>query len=100
MQAAANRLSAPKRARTAHTAGTIAALATNADTTLLEALPIAAAVITKRADARLTVLSHNQRFTDTIEQSTCTALDYADAECLKDGPITEPTDQLFSISRC
>jgi diguanylate cyclase (GGDEF)-like protein len=96
MQAAANRLPAPKRARTAHTAGTIAALATNDDTTLLEALPIAAAVITRRKDERLTVLSHNARFTDTVAQSTCTALDYAEAECLKDGPIAELIERFFA----
>jgi diguanylate cyclase (GGDEF)-like protein len=98
MQAAANRLSAPKRVRVARTAGTIAALATNDDTTLLEALPIAAAVITKRKDKRLTVLSHNQRFTDTIENSTCTALDYAEADCLKGGPIADLIEQFFAAA--
>jgi diguanylate cyclase (GGDEF)-like protein len=69
MQAAANRLSAPKRVRTAHTAGTIAALATNDDTALLEALPIAAAVVGLTSKGILKLIDRNTRFDEVIART-------------------------------
>ena len=57
------------------------------DAGLLDALPIAAAIIQREADGSLKVISHNSRFFDTVRQSTCTAADWNEADCLKSGPI-------------
>jgi len=59
------------------------------DAGLLDALPIAAAVIQREPDETLKVVAHNSRFFDTVRQSTCTAADWNDAGCLKSGPIGE-----------
>ncbi|HEX6218773.1 MAG TPA: EAL domain-containing protein [Sphingomicrobium sp.] len=59
------------------------------DSALLDALPIAAAIIARAGDNKLEVLAHNRRFKDTVDRSTCTALDWNDAECLREGPIAE-----------
>ena len=56
---------------------------------LLDALPIAAAIIGLTGRKELRVLDHNSRFTDSITQSSCTAVDWNDADCLKEGPIAE-----------
>ncbi|HEU5285116.1 MAG TPA: EAL domain-containing protein [Sphingomicrobium sp.] len=56
---------------------------------MLGALPIAAAVITRHDDGSVHVLAHNSRFRDAVDQSTCTALEWDHAECLKSGPIAE-----------
>jgi diguanylate cyclase (GGDEF)-like protein len=98
MQAAAHRPSAPKRVRTAHTAGTIAALAGADNSALLEALPIAAAVICRAKGGKLMVQAHNERFTATVDQSTCSALNYSNADCLRSGPIATLLDQYFAKS--
>jgi diguanylate cyclase (GGDEF)-like protein len=65
------------------------------DTGLLNALPIAAAVIERDRDAALKVTAHNSRFLDMIEHSTCTALDWNDADCLKSGPIADLLQKFF-----
>jgi len=59
------------------------------DAGLLDALPIAAAVIQREPDETLKVVAHNSRFFDTVRQSTCSAADWNDAGCLKSGPIGE-----------
>ena len=59
------------------------------DAGLLEALPIAAAVIERTGDGELRVTAHNPRFRETVTQSTCTADDWNEADCLKSGPISE-----------
>ncbi len=69
---------------------------TNAgDTTLLGALPIAAAIVGRAADGTLQVLAHNSRFADRVRMSACTASDWNSAECLKSGPIAELFERYF-----
>jgi len=98
MQAAAHRRSAPKHVRSAPAAGSIAALAGADNRALLEALPIAAAVIVRAKGGELRVMAHNQRFTDTVNRSTCSALDYSQADCLKSGPIAALLEQYFAVA--
>ncbi|HET7576448.1 MAG TPA: bifunctional diguanylate cyclase/phosphodiesterase [Sphingomicrobium sp.] len=70
-------------------------LATADDTGLLDALPIAAAIIARGTRRQLKVSAHNGRFRDTVRQSTCTALDWNEADCLKSGPIAEIIQKYF-----
>jgi diguanylate cyclase (GGDEF)-like protein len=72
-------------------------LATADDAALLSALPIAAAVIGNAEDGPK-VLSFNDRFKDTVELSTCSALNWDNAACLKDGPIAEVLREFFEKS--
>jgi len=65
------------------------------DTCLLDALPIAAAVIERAEDRSFRVVSHNGRFDDLVKRSTCTALDWDKAECLKGGPIADLLGKFF-----
>ena len=57
-------------------------------------MPIAAAII-ERGHEGLKVSAHNNRFFETISQSSCTAPDWNDAECLKSGPIAELINRFF-----
>ena len=61
---------------------------------LLGALPIAAAIV-ERDKKALKVVAHNSRFFDTVRQSTCTAADWDQADCLKSGPIAELIHRFF-----
>ncbi|HVM38968.1 MAG TPA: hypothetical protein VM265_11355, partial [Sphingomicrobium sp.] len=70
------------------------------DAALLGALPIAAAVITRTICGQLQVLAHNSRFTDAVERSTCAALDWNQAECLRSGPIAELLTRFFDGEDC
>src|SRR5919106_2323565 len=94
MQAAVNRLPEPKAVRQGEKSRAKPHLATADDEALLGALPIAAAVICK-ADEGLKVHSYNGRFKDTVELSTCSALDWDDADCLKEGPIATILREYF-----
>ena len=94
MQAAVNRLSDRKTIRQGGNSPISPHLATADDVALLGALPIAAAVIGKEEDG-LKVLSYNGRFKDTVELSTCSALDWDDADCLQDGPIAAVLREFF-----
>ena len=94
MQAAVNRLLDTKTVRQGEKSRAKPHLATADDTALLGALPIAAAIMGK-VDRGLKVLSFNDRFRETIETSTCTALDWDDADCLKDGAIADLLVQFF-----
>jgi len=96
MQAAANRLPGPARHRRGTDLGAQPHLATADDAALLGALPIAAAVITQLDDGTVRVLAHNSRFSDTVAQSTCTALEWDQADCLKAGPIAELLTNFFA----
>ena len=62
---------------------------------MLDALPIAAAIIERSNGGELRIVAHNARFSDTVRQSTCTALDWNDADCLKSGPIAELLEKFF-----
>ena len=94
MQAAVNRLPDRKNVRQGGKSRISPHLATADDAALLGALPIAAALIGKAKDG-LKVLSYNERFRDSVELSTCTALDWNDAACLHDGPIAEALREFF-----
>ena len=96
MQAAANRsLSAPRRQRTDNRSAK-PHLAVADDVGLLNALPIAAAVIERQPGGALKVLASNGRFSETVQQSTCTALDWNDAQCLKGGAIADLLQNFFA----
>ena len=96
MQAADKRTRGRTRARRSDASGAILPLPSADDSTLLSALPIAAAVVGRNQDGGLKVLAHNSRFVEAIAQSTCSAVDWDDAECLKNGPIAELFDSYFS----
>ena len=68
------------------------------DIGLLNALPIAAAVIEQTDKGALKVAAHNSRFVEAVERSNCTALDWNDAECLKSGPIADMLQSFFDGS--
>ena len=94
MQAAVNRLpSAARRQRTDHR-GAKPHFAVADDLGLLDALPIAAAVVV-RTPKGLNVAASNSRFFDMVQQSTCTAIDWDDADCLKSGPIADLLNAFF-----
>jgi len=96
MQAAFNRLPDSNSERRGDRPDAQSRAAEAHDAALLEALPIAAAVVGQEADGCLTVLAHNERFRDTVEQSTCTALDWDQADCLRDGPIAALLKAFFA----
>ncbi|MDQ3245788.1 MAG: EAL domain-containing protein, partial [Pseudomonadota bacterium] len=62
---------------------------------MLLALPIAAAIIASGQDRALHVVAYNDRFTEVVAQSTCSALDWNDADCLKSGVIAELLTKFF-----
>src|SRR6185295_18541721 len=95
MQAALRRPPGPSRGRRASISGAKPPVATANDSGLLDALPIAAAIVERRADRSLKVTAHNSPFTETIEQSSCVALDWNDSECLKAGPIADLLQEFF-----
>ena len=96
MQAAAKHLPEAARPRRRSNSGAQPHLATADDAALLGALPIAAAVITQGDDGGIHVLAHNARFRETVAQSTCSALEWTDAECLKTGAISELLTNFFA----
>jgi len=96
MQAAQQRTRGPTRARRNDARASRPAVATAGDAALLGALPIAAAIIGRCDDGALKVIAHNSRFVDAVARSTCTAADWNEADCLKDGPIAELFDGYFA----
>jgi diguanylate cyclase (GGDEF)-like protein len=94
MQAAASRSSA----RRAPNPGANPHPSVADDTGLLDALPIAAAIIEQGDDGCLKVASHNSRFFETVQRSSCTALDWNEADCLKSGPIADILQKFFDGS--
>ena len=96
MQAAVNRLPAQNRVRRADKTHSMPPLATADDAALLGALPIAAAIVARDDDGSLNVLAHNARFRETVELSTCTALNWNDADCLREGPIAGLLQDFFA----
>ncbi len=95
MQAAAKRLPGERKARRGQSPTPLPHLVTADDTALLGALPIAAAIIGKRDDNCLMVLASNHCFSDTVAASTCDALDWNQADCLKEGPIATLIARFF-----
>ena len=96
MQAAEQRSGVPTRARKRDLPAVSPPLATAQDTALLDALPIAAAVIGLTEASTLKVLAHNSRFLEVVEGSTCTAINWDEAECLHSGPIAALFEEFFT----
>jgi diguanylate cyclase (GGDEF)-like protein len=95
MQAAAARQQTVPRQRRGDNPSAEPHFVTADDSGLLDALPIAAAVIERDSAGALNVAAHNSRFLAMVEHSSCTAVDWNDAECLKSGPIAELIEAFF-----
>jgi diguanylate cyclase (GGDEF)-like protein len=76
--------------------GAAPVVASAGDSALLAALPIAAAIMGRSSDGTMKILAHNSRFADAVDRSTCTALDWNDADCLKTGPIADLFEAYFA----
>jgi len=99
MQAATSRSrGASARRRTDNNVSAKPHLVVADDTGLLDAVPIAAAVIERTKNGAFRVATHNSRFLELVERSTCTALNWNDAECLKSGPIADLLGKFFDGS--
>ena len=94
MEGAVHRLPAVERQQAADNLAVDRRFAAD-DTGLLDALPIAAAIIERDDEGRLSVAAHNSRFFDTVAQSSCTATDWDQADCLQSGPIAELLQNYF-----
>ena len=95
MQAAARRASGAQRTRRSERLNPAPHLVVADDIGLLNALPIAAAIIERCDDNSLKVAAHNGRFVEVVEKSNCTALDWNEADCLKGGPIADLIQNFF-----
>ena len=89
MQAAVNRPAAVPRLRRTDRLNATPHLRAVDDLGLLEALPIAAAIIERTPGKVLRVNAHNDKFVDAVKRSSCVASDWNDAECLKAGAISD-----------
>ena len=89
MQAAVNRPAAVPRLRRTDRLNATPHLRAVDDLGLLEALPIAAAIIERTPGKVLRVNAHNDKFVDAVKRSSCVASDWNDAECLKTGAISD-----------
>ena len=98
MQAAASRPAEVSRHRRADNPSVTPHLGAAGDAGLLDALPIAAAVIERAESGYFEVAAHNNRFVELVERSNCTALDWNQADCLKSGPIAELLGNFFDGS--
>ena len=95
MQAAASRLAGIQRLRRTDRLNATPHLAAADDIGLLNALPIAAAIIERERRTSFEVAAHNSRFVEAVERSNCTALDWNEADCLKAGPIADLLQAFF-----
>ena len=98
MQAAASRSSGIDRHRRGDKPRANSPALAADDTGLLDALPIAAAIVELTGKRRLTITAHNSRFFDTVQQSSDIALDWKQADCLKSGPIAGALKRFFDGS--
>ena len=95
MQAAASRTAGAQRLRRTARSNATPHLVAADDLGLLNALPIAAAIIERKDKRRLKVSAHNERFIEAVQKSNCSALDWNDSECLKNGPIANLIQSFF-----
>ena len=95
MQAAASRKPSAEGPRRTDNSGANPHSAPAGDTGLLHALPIAAAIIERGPERSLTVAAHNSRFLNMVAQSSCSAFDWNQADCLSSGPIAELLQNFF-----
>ncbi len=87
MQAAKRVQGAPERVRAAALTALYAPFESAGDQPLLDALPIAAAIVGRSDAGDLELLAHNRRFAEGVELSSCATTDWSSAACLKKGPI-------------
>ncbi len=95
MQAAATRSAGVQRLRRADRSNAVPHLVAADDLGLLNALPIAAAIIERKDKRSLRLAARNERFVEAVHKSNCKALDWNDAECLKNGPIADLLQKFF-----
>ena len=95
MQAAAPRPASGQRLRRSDRLNATPHLVTADDVGLLNALPIAAAIIERTDEGKLRVAAHNNRFVEAVERSECIALDWNEADCLKAGEIADLLQKFF-----
>ncbi|HVM23712.1 MAG TPA: EAL domain-containing protein [Sphingomicrobium sp.] len=95
MQAAAARPHSSSKVRRTENPDSTPHPATADDAGLLDALPIAAAIIERTDEGSLKVTAYNSRFADTVDKSSCTALDWNEADCLRSGPIADVLHAFF-----
>jgi diguanylate cyclase (GGDEF)-like protein len=95
MQAAVSRLPSSERKRRPDKMSSTPHIAFADGIGLLDALPIAAAIIEEPEKGAFRVAAHNSRFEETVHRSNCTALNWNDADCLKSGPIAELLQRFF-----
>jgi diguanylate cyclase (GGDEF)-like protein len=98
MQQAATRLPSAHAHRRADKMVGVPHIGSADDSGLLDALPIAAAIIERTPKAKLKVAAYNSRFSDAVEQSSCTALNWDEADCLRSGPIADLIQSFFDGS--
>jgi hypothetical protein len=98
MQAAVTRPGGIRRLRRTDRLNSIPHLVAADHSGLLDALPIAAAVIERTKKHALKIIGHNSRFVEAVERSSCAALDWNEADCLKEGPIAELIQNFFDGS--
>src|SRR4051812_19720812 len=96
MQAAASRPASAQRLRRSDRLNATPHVVAADGVGLLDALPIAAAIIERMSDGSLNVAAHNARFVEAVERSSCEALKWNEAECLKTGPISELLSAFFN----
>ena len=95
MQAAAHRAEALVRAPAAQ-AGKSARRGGADHEALLNALPIASAVIERLPDGTLSLISYNQRFADAVAASTCiSGIAAEEKPCLQSGSIADLLQRFF-----
>ena len=95
MQAAATRATGVQRLRRSDRLNATPHLSAADDLSLLNALPIAAAIIERHDDKSLKVAAHNGRFIEAVERSDCIALNWNEPDCLKGGAIAELLHNFF-----
>ena len=95
MQTAATRATGVQRLRRSDRLNATPHLSSADDLGLLNALPIAAAIIERQDDKRLKVAAHNSRFIEAVERSNCSALNWNEADCLKAGAIADLLHNFF-----
>jgi diguanylate cyclase (GGDEF)-like protein len=95
MQAAATRATGVQRLRRSDRLNATPHLSAADDLGLLNALPIAAAIIERQDDKCLKVAAHNSRFIEAVKRSNCSALNWNEADCLKAGAIADLLHNFF-----
>jgi diguanylate cyclase (GGDEF)-like protein len=95
MQAAARRSVAAALQPGADITVTRPHLVTADDSGLLDALPIAAAIVVRDADRSLHVIGHNARFATELDQSACSALQWNEEHCLNGGLVADLLHRFF-----